>query len=66
MEFDLVQNPGNAPANTVYTQTLEQARNNVKLLQALEHEQNRSAHYYCVIVLVRFPDDPQPLIGEGV
>ena len=23
------------------------------------------AHYYCVIVLVRHPQDPQPLIAEG-
>jgi len=40
-------------------------RNNVKLIQALSGEANRKAHYYCVIVLVRHPDDPQPLIAEG-
>ena len=27
---------------------------------------NRSAHYYCVIVVVRSALDPQPLIAEGV
>ena len=25
----------------------------------------RQAHYYCVLVLVRHADDPQPLIAEG-
>jgi XTP/dITP diphosphohydrolase len=41
-------------------------RNNQKLIAALTHEQNRKAHYYCVIVLVRHPHDPQPIIAEGV
>lgn len=41
------------------------ARNNEKLVAALAKETNRKAHYYCVIVLVRHPDDPQPLIAEG-
>ena len=40
-------------------------RNNEKLIAALSGEANRKAHYYCVIVLVRHPDDPQPLIAEG-
>ena len=40
-------------------------RNNRKLLAALENVQDRRAHYYCVIVLVRGPDDPQPLIAEA-
>lgn len=40
-------------------------RNNEKLVAALQNEANRKAHYYCVIVLVRHPDDPQPLIAEG-
>jgi XTP/dITP diphosphohydrolase len=40
-------------------------RNNDKLIEALSNESNRKAHYYCVIVLVRHPDDPQPLIAEG-
>lgn len=40
-------------------------RNNEKLIKALSGEPNRKAHYYCVIVLVRHPDDPQPLIAEG-
>ena len=26
---------------------------------------DRRAHYYCVVVLVRHADDPEPLIAEG-
>lgn len=40
-------------------------RNNEKLIELLKHETNRRAHYYCVIVLVRHPHDPQPIIAEG-
>ena len=40
--------------------------NNEKLLQALAHEINRQAHYYCVMVLVKYAQDPQPLIAEGI
>jgi XTP/dITP diphosphohydrolase len=40
-------------------------RNNQHLLALLEREENRRAHYYCVIVLVRQAHDPQPLIAEG-
>ena len=40
-------------------------RNNRKLLAALEDRSERSAHYYCVIVMVRHAADPEPLIAEG-
>ncbi|HEX5538741.1 MAG TPA: RdgB/HAM1 family non-canonical purine NTP pyrophosphatase [Methylophilaceae bacterium] len=40
--------------------------NNLKLLDALRGEENRRAHYYCVMVLVRHANDPQPLIAEGI
>ena len=40
-------------------------RNNEKLLQLLAEQDNRLAHYYCVIVLMRHGDDPEPLIAEG-
>ena len=40
-------------------------RNNRKLIAALSGKANRSAHYYCVIVLVRHAEDPEPLIAEG-
>jgi len=41
------------------------ARNNAKLVAALGPLPDRSAFYYCVLVLVRSPDDPTPLIAEG-
>ncbi|CAH1386553.1 RdgB/HAM1 family non-canonical purine NTP pyrophosphatase [Candidatus Nitrotoga sp. M5] len=41
------------------------SRNNEKLLQAMNGMEDRRAHYYCVLVLVRHADDPQPLIAEG-
>jgi len=40
-------------------------RNNDKLLQDMQGVTDRRAHYYCVLVLVRHADDPQPLIAEG-
>ena len=41
------------------------ARNNDKLIAALQGQANRRAHYYCVMVLVRHADDPEPVIAEG-
>ncbi|MSP86067.1 MAG: RdgB/HAM1 family non-canonical purine NTP pyrophosphatase [Methylotenera sp.] len=41
------------------------ALNNKKLLDVLAAEQNRHAHFYCVMVLVRHEHDPEPLIAEG-
>jgi XTP/dITP diphosphohydrolase len=43
----------------------QDARNNRKLLDLLAHETNRRAHYYCVIVLTRRADDPQPIVCEA-
>jgi XTP/dITP diphosphohydrolase len=43
----------------------QDARNNRKLIAALSGSADRRAHYYCVMVLVRHPDDPEPLIAEG-
>jgi len=43
----------------------QDARNNQKLLDALANETNRRAHYYCVIVLTRRADDPQPIVCEA-
>jgi XTP/dITP diphosphohydrolase len=40
------------------------ARNNRRLLAELKEE--RAAYYYCVMVLVRHPEDPRPLIAEGL
>jgi XTP/dITP diphosphohydrolase len=43
----------------------QDARNNRKLIDALKDKTDRRAHYYCVIVLARHADDPEPLIAEG-
>ena len=43
----------------------QDARNNQKLLELLARETNRRAHYYCVIVLTRRADDPQPIVCEA-
>lgn len=40
-------------------------RNNEKLQAAMQGVADRRAHYYCVLVLVRHAEDPQPLIAEG-
>jgi len=50
------------------------ARNNAKLLQALAGDGHaersarppRTAHYACMLVLVRHGDDPLPLVAEGL
>ena len=40
-------------------------RNNQRLLELLADASDRRAHYYCVLVLLRAVDDPQPLIAEA-
>lgn len=40
-------------------------RNNLRLIEALKNKTDRRAYYYCVIVLVRHADDPQPIIVDG-
>lgn len=40
-------------------------RNNEKLLQALQGVTERQAHFYCVMVFVRYANDPEPIIAEG-
>jgi XTP/dITP diphosphohydrolase len=40
-------------------------RNNLTLLAAMKNQDDRRAYYYCVLVLVRHADDPQPIIAEG-
>ena len=39
-------------------------RNNAKLLSALQDF--RAAYYACLLVLVRHPDDPMPLVADGI
>ncbi len=40
--------------------------NNMHLLEMLKNQTNRSAYYYCALVLVRYHNDPQPIIAEGI
>lgn len=56
---------GEAPAGEPQGREANDARNNRKLIAALEGVADRSAHYFALIVLVRLPDDPEPLIAEG-
>lgn len=41
-------------------------RNNQKLVDMLKNQADRSAYYYCIIVLLRHANDPQPVIVDGV
>ncbi|MDO8301145.1 RdgB/HAM1 family non-canonical purine NTP pyrophosphatase [Lacisediminimonas sp.] len=41
------------------------ARNNQKLIEDLAAHADKSAYYYCVLVMVRSPRDPRPIIAEG-
>lgn len=40
-------------------------RNNYKLITALKQQSDRRAYYYCVIVLLRHAQDPQPVIVDA-
>ena len=42
------------------------ARNNDHLLREMDGHADRRAHYYCVMILLRHADDPEPLIAEGI
>jgi XTP/dITP diphosphohydrolase len=57
--------PGVISARYAGDKPRSDARNNEKLLQDMQVVTDRRAHYYCVLVLVRHADDPQPLIAEG-
>ena len=40
--------------------------NNLKLLEVLKDKNKRKAHYYCAIIFIRSPNDPRPIIAEGI
>jgi XTP/dITP diphosphohydrolase len=44
----------------------DDAANNARLVRELAAQTDRSAYYYCALVLVRSPDDPQPVIADGL
>ena len=52
--------PGGTPGREA-----QDARNNEKLVAMLEGHEDRRAHYYCVVVLMRHDEDPEPIIAEG-
>ena len=56
---------GAAPAGAAGGRNHQDERNNARLLELLANETNRKAHYYCVIVLTRHADDPQPMVCEA-
>lgn len=39
--------------------------NNARLLRDMAENTDRRAYFYCVLVLVRHADDPQPVIADG-
>ena len=41
------------------------ARNNAKLVESLRNARDRSAFYYCVLVLAANADDPMPIVADG-
>ena len=41
------------------------AANNARLVSELQRVSDRRGYYYCVLVLVRHAEDPEPLIAEG-
>lgn len=42
------------------------ARNNAKLVAETADAHDRRAHYACVLALCRHPEDPEPVIAEGI
>jgi XTP/dITP diphosphohydrolase len=41
------------------------AQNNAALIARLAGVEDRSAHYVCLLVAVRAPQDPEPVVAEG-
>jgi XTP/dITP diphosphohydrolase len=52
-------------AGTAGSREERDARNNAKLVEQLRPARDRAAFYYCVLVLVRTPHDPTPVIADG-
>lgn len=42
------------------------AANNALLVEKLQGVDNRRACYSCLLVMVRYPEDPQPVIADGL
>lgn len=39
--------------------------NNKKLLKEMFNHRDRSAYFYCLLILIRHKEDPQPIVCEG-
>lgn len=46
-------------------ETKSDSANNAKVSAELKNKDNKDCYYACVLVLVRSPEDPQPIIAEG-
>ncbi len=40
--------------------------NNQKLIQELINIKDRQAYFYCILILIRNENDPQPIIADGI
>jgi XTP/dITP diphosphohydrolase len=56
---------GEPPPGSMPGREAQDARNNEKLVKLLADKDSRRAHYYCVVVLLRNAEDPEPVIAEG-
>lgn len=56
---------GEPPPGSTPGREAQDARNNEKLIRLLADKDSRRAHYYCVVVLLRHAEDPEPVIAEG-
>lgn len=57
-----VRSPGRAAAGAP---PVTDAANNRQLIADLARCADRAAHYYCVLVLLRASDDPQPIVADA-
>ncbi len=57
-------NKGSDNAGSGNTGSMDSA-NNAALLHALREVSDRRAYFFCVLVYLRAPDDPEPLIATG-
>ncbi len=48
-----------------HSESSQDLANNAKLLAALENTEDRRAHFYCALVLLRSANDPAPLVATG-
>ncbi len=57
--------PGVHSARWAGTENGDDEANNARLLSMLKDREDRRAHYTCVLVALKNPDDPEPLIAIG-